>query len=87
MKACCSSPKSLCYWFIVSLAAWAVLATIGIFWYPLHASPAATCLLAAAIGCFANAAKNRTYHCVITGPVFPDCGSSLPLIRSDAPST
>ena len=23
-----------------------------------------------AIGCFANAFKNRTYHCVLTGPLF-----------------
>ena len=69
MKACCSSPASLCYWFIVSLAAWAVLAAIGAFWHPLHAS-SATCLLAMAVGCFANALKNRTYHCVLTGPLF-----------------
>ena len=70
MKACCSSPASICYWFIVSLAAWAVLAVIGGFWYPLHASSAATCLLAMAVGCFANAFKNRTYHCMLTGPLF-----------------
>jgi positive regulator of sigma E activity len=23
-----------------------------------------------AFGCFANAIKNRTYHCVLTGPLF-----------------
>jgi hypothetical protein len=31
---------------------------------------AVTCLLAMAVGCFANALKNRTYHCVLTGPLF-----------------
>jgi hypothetical protein len=40
------------------------------FWRPLHASSAATCLLAMSVGCFANAFKNRTYHCVLTGPLF-----------------
>jgi len=70
MTACCSSPKSICYWLIVSLAAWAVLAIIGKFWHLLYASSAATCLLAMSVGCFANAAKNRTYHCVLTGPLF-----------------
>jgi len=70
MKVCCSSPASIGYWFIASLAAWAVLAIIGVFWYPLHATSAATCLLAMAVGCFANAFKNRTYHCVLTGPLF-----------------
>jgi len=69
-KVCCSSPASICYWLIVSLAAWAGLAVIGMFWHPLHASSAATCLLAMAVGCFANAFKNRTYHCVLTGPLF-----------------
>ena len=70
MKACCSSPASICYWLVVSLAAWAVLSVIGIFWQPLHGSPGATCLLATSVGCFANAFKNRTYHCVLTGPLF-----------------
>ncbi len=70
MKVCCSSPASICYWLIVSLAAWAVLAIIGMFWHPLHASSAATCLLAMTIGCVANAIKNRTYHCIFTAPLF-----------------
>lgn len=70
MKVCCSSPASICYWLIVSLAAWVVLAIAGIFWHPLHASAAATCLLAMAVGCFANGLKNRTYHCLLTGPLF-----------------
>ena len=70
MNVCCSSPASICYWFVASLAGWVVLAIIGMFWYPLHATSAVTCLLAMAIGCFANAFKNRTYHCVLTGPLF-----------------
>lgn len=70
MKVCCSSPASICYWFFAALAAWAVLAIIGLYWHPLHASSAATCLLAMSVGCFANAFKNRTYHCVLTGPLF-----------------
>ena len=69
-KVCCSSPASICYWLIVSLAAWAGLAIIGEYWHPLHASSAVTCLLAMAVGCFANALKNRTYHCMLTGPLF-----------------
>jgi hypothetical protein len=70
MKACCSSAASICYWLIASLAAWAGLTVIGILWHPLHGSPAVTCLLAMSVGCFANAFKNRTYHCVLTGPLF-----------------
>ena len=46
------------------------MAVIGMYWHPLHAGSAATCLLAMAVGCFANSFKNHTYHCVITGPLF-----------------
>ncbi len=49
---------------------WGVLSVIGIFWRPLHASPTAACLLAMAIGCFANWTRNRSFHCIITSPVF-----------------
>src|SRR5215471_20551282 len=69
VKACCSSPAAICYWFVVSLMAWGVLSLVGIYWRPLHAS-AATCLFAMAIGCFANWLRNRTFHCAITGPLF-----------------
>ena len=67
---CCSTPFSMCYWACVSFLAWAVLSGIGIFWYPLHATSAATSLLAAGIGCAANGLRNRTFHCSITAPVF-----------------
>lgn len=70
IEACCTSPKSLCYWFVVSLVAWGVLSLIGVFWRPLRASEAAACLFAMAIGCFANWLRNRTFHCAITGPLF-----------------
>ena len=70
MNVCCSSRTSICYWLFASLVGWAVLATIGMFWHPLHATSAVTCLLAMAVGCFVNAVKNGTYHCVLTGPLF-----------------
>jgi hypothetical protein len=70
VEACCSSPATICYWFMVSLMAWGVLSLIGIFWRPLHASSAAACLFAMAIGCIANWFKNRSLHCTITGPLF-----------------
>ena len=68
--ACCSSPAAICYWFVVSLIAWGALSFAGIYWRPLHASSAATCLFAMAIACLANLLRNRTFHCAITGPLF-----------------
>src|SRR5215472_18461628 len=70
VKACCSSPAAICYWFVISLMAWGVLSLVGIYWRPLHASSAATCLFAMAIGCFANWVRNHTFHCAITCPLF-----------------
>ena len=66
----CSSPAAICYWWAASLIAWGVLSLIGLYWRPLHASSATTILLAMAIGCVANWLRNRTLHCVITGPLF-----------------
>jgi len=70
VEACCSSPAAMCYWFIVSLITWGSLSLIGIYWRPLHTPSAAACLFAMAIGCLANWLKNRSFHCVITGPLF-----------------
>jgi hypothetical protein len=70
VDACCSSPASMCYWFIISLVAWGGLSLIGMYWRPLHASAAVACLFAMAIGCLANWLRNRSFHCAITGPLF-----------------
>jgi hypothetical protein len=59
------------------VAVWAVFPILGRFWHPLHVSSAATCLLAMAVGCFANSLKNRTYHCMLTGPLFLIAGILL----------
>jgi hypothetical protein len=69
VRACCSSPAALCYWFIVSLVAWGALSFIGLYWRPLNASGAA-CLFAMAVGCLANWSRHRSFHCAITGPLF-----------------
>jgi hypothetical protein len=69
-QTCCSSPASMCYWCMVALVAWGLLSLVGIYWHPLRAYSAPTILLAAAIGCFANWFKNRTFHCGITSWLF-----------------
>jgi hypothetical protein len=73
-QACCTSPAAICYWFAVSLSAWGAISLIGIYWRPLHAPSATSCLFAMAIGCFANWFKNRSFHCAITGPLFLTAG-------------
>lgn len=74
-QACCSTPSAMWYWCSASLLAWGILGLIGIYWYPLHASSAATICFAVAIGCAANWVRNRTLHCGITGPLFLIAGA------------
>jgi hypothetical protein len=57
----------MCYWCVVSLVAWGLLSLLGLVWHPFHATSAVTILFGAAIGCFANWIKNRTFHCSISG--------------------
>jgi hypothetical protein len=61
----------------VSPFAWIVLGTIGHFWYPLHATSASTILFASSAGCFANWARNRTYHCYFDGPLLLAAGAAF----------
>lgn len=66
---CCSSWQSLCFWgcaFVVFYAA----GLLAIYW--LHMQSYQTTALFAALGlaCVANLVRNRTFHCVITGPFF-----------------
>ncbi len=66
---CCSSPASMCYWFVASIIAWGLLSLVGLYWRPLGRASAGTILLAAGMGCVANWGKNRTFHCGITAPL------------------
>lgn len=66
---CCTSPRALCYWG----SAFLIFYGIGlglVFW--LHWQPYELVVLFTALGlaCFANLARNRSFHCAITGPFF-----------------
>lgn len=66
---CCTSKRSLCYWGASFLIFYAVGLAL-LFW--LHREPYELAVLFTALGlaCVANLARNRTFHCVITGPFF-----------------
>lgn len=66
---CCTSPRALCQWGI----AFAIFYAIGlavVVWLHLEAYELAMLFAALGLACFANLARNRTFHCVITGPFF-----------------
>lgn len=66
---CCTSPRSLCYWGCVFLIFYAI--GLGLV-FSLHWQPYQLVVLFTAMGlaCFANLARNRNFHCTITGPFF-----------------
>lgn len=66
---CCTSPRSLCYW----SAAFVILYAIGlglVFWFRWQPYELVALFTALGLACFANLARNRTFHCAITGPFF-----------------
>lgn len=66
---CCTSWRGLCYWGAAFLILYAIGLGLAIW---LHAQAYQLAVLFAALGlaCIANFARNRTFHCVITGPFF-----------------
>jgi hypothetical protein len=62
------------YWTIIFVISLAALTIVAVYWHPFSN---AVVPLAVGIGCVANWAKNRTYHCGITGPIFILAGAAL----------
>ena len=66
---CCSSWQALCFWgcaFVVFYAA----ALLAIYWLHLQSYQTSALFAALGLACVANLVRNRTFHCVITGPFF-----------------
>ncbi|HKF53069.1 MAG TPA: hypothetical protein VKB26_12215 [Candidatus Acidoferrales bacterium] len=66
---CCTSQRSLCYWG----GAFLIFYGIGLglaFWLHWQSYEIVVLFTALGLACFANLARNRNFHCVITGPFF-----------------
>ncbi len=80
---CCSSWRALCFWgcaFAVFYAAG--LATIH--WLHLGGYQPSALFAALGLACVANVVRNRTFHCVITGPFFLVVALALGLASAGA---
>jgi hypothetical protein len=66
MNVCCGSRASICYWLVASFTAWAIFGSCWNFLAPT------TCLVGdnRPVRRGGRLFKNRTYHCVLTGPLF-----------------
>jgi hypothetical protein len=66
---CCTSPRGLCYFGCAFLIFYAIGLAL-VFWLRLESYELAVLFAALGLACIANLARNRTFHCVITGPFF-----------------
>ena len=67
---CCTTPRAICFWTVTfALLYGGALVLAGLL---PALQPYRGVLLFAALGlaCVANFARNGTYHCAITGPIF-----------------
>lgn len=68
-KYCCTSGTSLCFWGCAFAILYG-LSLAGIYWLHLWRYQLAALFAALGLACFVNFARNRTFHCAITGPFF-----------------
>jgi len=77
-RFCCLTPRAACTWFVASC----ILYGLGLIVLHLaHIERYQGTALFAAMGlaCFVNFARNRSFHCVITGPFFLFVAAALAL--------
>lgn len=66
---CCTSSRALCYWGAVFVILYAI-GLVLVFWLRWQPYELVVLFTALGLACFANLARNRSFHCAITGPFF-----------------
>ena len=66
----CTTPKSLCYWAAVFLIVYGALWLLASMVPWLAGYDGALLFTALGVACLVNALYNRTFHCLLTGPLF-----------------
>lgn len=68
-RFCCLTPQAACTWIAAFLILYG-LGLIGLHLRHLDRYQGAVFFAAMGLACFFNFARNRTFHCFITGPFF-----------------
>ena len=69
-RTCCTTPSALCFWAAAFLILYGATLLATELWPAVGEYHLALLLGAIGGACLINAARNRTYHCTITGPLF-----------------
>jgi Na+/melibiose symporter-like transporter len=71
LSSCCATtPSAACFWTIAFLLTYSVTLAVRSVWPALNRFGDALLLSALGLACVLNTGRNRTYHCVLTGPLF-----------------
>jgi hypothetical protein len=69
-SSCCTTRSALCFWAVTALLLYGAGVLLGAVWPTLRRFDNTLILVAMGGACFINYARNRTLHCILTGPVF-----------------
>jgi len=69
-RSCCTTPSAIVFWAVMFLLFYGTVLLLRNAWPALE--PFGDALILAALGaaCFVNYGRNRTLHCMLTGPLF-----------------
>jgi len=69
-RSCCTTRSALCFWAATALLIYVAGLLLGTVLPAMRHYPDALLLAAMSGACFLNYWRNRTLHCILTGPVF-----------------
>jgi hypothetical protein len=69
-QGCCTTPSAMCFWAAAFVLFYGAGLLLGAVWPAVRHYQDTVLLVALAAACFVNFHRNRTLHCVITGPLF-----------------
>lgn len=70
-QTCCrTTPAAMGFWGIAFLLAYGTARVAGSFWPAVGHHGDTIILVSLGVACFANFARNRTFHCGLSGPIF-----------------
>ena len=82
-QSCGTTRSAICFWAAIFLVVYGTGLAVASVWPALNQYHDTLILVALAVACFINFARNRTLHCALTGPLFVAAALMAALDESD----
>lgn len=69
-QSCCTTPSAMCFWAVTFAIIYGAGLVVRTIWPAFRQYGDTLILVALGTACFINFGRNRTLHCVLTGPMF-----------------